>query len=64
MGQLRRDHPALRSVRMFIVDLTPGELLYLPAGWGHCVHNIGHSVMVNFWLGLGSPGGIVRIWDP
>ena len=63
MHDLRKKFPALRDVRMFVVDLKPGELLYLPSGWGHCVHNLGHSVMLNFWLQLKSPGGIVRIWD-
>ena len=64
MRELRVSHPEVRDVRMFVVDLKPGELLYMPAGWGHCVHNIGHSVMLNFWLKMGSKGGMVRIWDP
>ena len=64
LNDLRAKNPELRDVRMFVVDLSPGEVLYMPAGWGHCVHNLGHSVMLNFWLKLDSPGSIVRIWDP
>ncbi|GBG25795.1 JmjC domain-containing protein 1 [Hondaea fermentalgiana] len=33
-----------------IVDIKPGELLYLPAGWFHHVQNMGSSVMVNYWV--------------
>eukprot|EP00512_Aurantiochytrium_limacinum_P004998 CAMPEP_0171497200 /NCGR_PEP_ID=MMETSP0958-20121227/7133_1 /TAXON_ID=87120 /ORGANISM="Aurantiochytrium limacinum, Strain ATCCMYA-1381" /LENGTH=472 /DNA_ID=CAMNT_0012031403 /DNA_START=236 /DNA_END=1654 /DNA_ORIENTATION=+ len=33
-----------------VVDIKPGELLYLPAGWFHHVQNMGSSVMVNYWV--------------
>jgi hypothetical protein len=31
-------------------EIRPGEMLYLPAGWGHFVENLSFSLMVNFWL--------------
>jgi len=31
------------------VTVNEGEMLYLPAGWFHAVHNIRPSVMVNYW---------------
>ena len=62
MSELRTEYPELREARMFVVDLGPGELLYLPAGWGHCVHNVEKwSAMVNYWIPGRGKG--VKIWD-
>lgn len=32
-----------------IVELHPGETLYLPAGWFHQVHQIDCTIAVNYW---------------
>ena len=40
----------LRRVQASNLTLRAGEALYLPAGWWHCVHNLGGpTVMVNVW---------------
>lgn len=33
-----------------MVDLNPGDVLYLPNGWFHHVENIGVTFMANFWI--------------
>ncbi|WP_373652688.1 cupin-like domain-containing protein [Schlesneria sp. DSM 10557] len=33
------------------VTVEPGEILYLPAGWGHYVENLSISLMINYWIG-------------
>uniref|UniRef100_A0A7S2SNL1 JmjC domain-containing protein n=1 Tax=Mucochytrium quahogii TaxID=96639 RepID=A0A7S2SNL1_9STRA len=37
------------SYQMFIFDLLPGEMLYLPAGWFHHVENLTPTIMTNYW---------------
>ena len=32
-----------------IVDVKPGEILYVPAGWFHHIENLGPTVMANMW---------------
>lgn len=39
----------LRRVQAVNLTLSAGELLYLPAGWFHCVANLEPTVMVNVW---------------
>ena len=64
MDDLRSQHPALRNVKMHVIDLRAGEMLYLPAGWGHCEHNFGKfSATMEFML-HGKDGRGARIWDP
>jgi hypothetical protein len=41
--------PRFAHARHSEVVLEPGEILYLPAGWGHFVENIDDTLMVNFW---------------
>jgi len=41
--------PLFAKARSVDVTLNPGEILYLPARWGHFVLNLEVSVMVNFW---------------
>ncbi|HET7463517.1 MAG TPA: cupin-like domain-containing protein [Longimicrobium sp.] len=44
--RLREELSTLRSV-----VLEPGQMLYLPLGWWHQVHPLGHfNVNLNFWL--------------
>ncbi|GBG28017.1 Bifunctional arginine demethylase and lysyl-hydroxylase psr-1 [Hondaea fermentalgiana] len=31
------------------IDLTAGEILYLPAGWFHNIRNVDGTIMINFW---------------
>ena len=32
-----------------VVDVSAGEVLYLPAGWGHHVVNLTPALMINYW---------------
>lgn len=41
-------HPACAEES--VVDLLPGDSLYLPHNWGHMVENLGTSIMANYWL--------------
>jgi hypothetical protein len=41
--------PGFAHARHSEIVLEPGEILYLPAGWGHFVENIDDTLMVNFW---------------
>lgn len=41
--------PRFAEARCTQIVLEPGEMLYLPAGWGHFVENIEDTLMVNFW---------------
>jgi len=41
-----------------VVDIEPGEILYMPAGWFHHIENLGPVVMVNFWT-LGKETSLV-----
>ncbi|KAJ8611926.1 hypothetical protein CTAYLR_004347 [Chrysophaeum taylorii] len=36
-------------VKPIVVDLRPGDLLYLPAGWIHEVHQVDATLAVNWW---------------
>lgn len=43
--------------RVLVVETGPGDLLYLPAGWGHHVCSSNEpSIAVNFWFG--DPGSL------
>jgi hypothetical protein len=41
-------HPAARGARRFVVDLGPGDLLYVPVGWWHQVRAFDFSVMLTY----------------
>jgi len=32
-----------------MVDVKPGQILYMPAGWFHHIENLGPTLMVNVW---------------
>jgi hypothetical protein len=49
--------PVAAAAAAAVVELGPGELLYLPAGWSHQVESAGRHIAVNFWLKL--PLGIL-----
>jgi hypothetical protein len=31
------------------IDVKPGQILYMPSGWFHHVHNLGATLMTNVW---------------
>lgn len=40
---------ALASEDAFSAELGPGDVLYIPQGWYHCVQSLSTSASVNFW---------------
>ena len=40
---------ALASEHAFVAELGPGDVLYIPQGWYHCVQSLSISASVNFW---------------
>ena len=44
-----KDKRAMKKVPTIVIDLRPGEILYMPAGWFHHIRNVGPTVMVNWW---------------
>lgn len=41
-------HPAMKNVRPLEVLLQPGESLFIPVGWWHCVESLDISISVSF----------------
>jgi mannose-6-phosphate isomerase-like protein (cupin superfamily) len=39
----------MNKVNKIVVDVGPGEVLFMPAGWFHHIQNLGPTVMVNWW---------------
>ena len=39
-----------------VADVRPGDLLYLPAGWVHEVHQAPRTFAVNWWFGARCDG--------
>lgn len=52
--------PEFLKARSFTIELGPGQLLYLPAGWSHYVENLENSLMINYWLSP-QPSGIYAL---
>eukprot|EP00924_Labyrinthula_sp_SR-Ha-C_P009941 maker-scaffold_21-snap-gene-4.39-mRNA-1 protein AED:0.00 eAED:0.00 QI:2/1/1/1/1/1/2/571/482 len=44
-----KERRILQHVNKIVVDVGPGEILYMPAGWFHHIQNLGPTVMVNWW---------------
>jgi hypothetical protein len=44
-----REKKIVESLNSVVIDLHPGEMLYLPAGWFHYIDNLGPTVMLNHW---------------
>lgn len=42
-------YPDFLEAEMLIVDLAPGDVLYMPSGWWHQVRALTPSISVNFW---------------
>jgi len=47
------------SWNKIVVDVGPGEILYMPSNWFHHVENVGPTVMVNIWTRRGETHGVV-----
>jgi lysine-specific demethylase 8 len=45
--------PRLRAVELFVADLGPGDVIYIPRGWWHHVRTLELSISVNFWWARG-----------
>lgn len=59
-----RQTKILRQLNSVIIDLAPGEMLYLPAGWWHHIQNLGPTVMLNHWtFGCENVGAALEV-DP
>jgi hypothetical protein len=43
--------------RKLVLDLNPGDILYLPKGWWHAVESVNVSISVNFWHAHRTPLG-------
>lgn len=41
-------YPSARSAQRMIVDLTPGDALFIPVGWWHQVRSLSFSVMLTY----------------
>ncbi|MDE3154820.1 MAG: cupin-like domain-containing protein [Acidobacteriota bacterium] len=53
MDPLRPDplvHPRFQEAHVIDCVLEPGDLLYLPCGWLHTVHQVTPSISINAWL--------------
>ena len=48
------------KVHSVVVDVRPGEILYMPAGWFHHIENLGPTVMVNWWTKQGETIGLLN----
>jgi len=60
-GLTKKSQEIVDSMHKIIVDLQPGEILYMPAGWFHHVKNMGPTVMVNHWTRNLQQIGLVKI---
>lgn len=51
----REAFPMMTEVTKIIVDVEPGDLLFIPAGWLHEVTSFDTNIAINFWAD--PPGG-------
>lgn len=42
-------HPRYREAKQYKVDMRPGDMLFIPAGWFHEVKSFGSHMALNFW---------------
>jgi Cupin-like domain len=57
--------PDLARARRVELELSPGDAIYLPAGWSHFVENLDATLMVAYWLrrrGMARLLGIAANW--
>ena len=55
-----KNRQIMSKVHKMVVDVKPGELLYMPAGLFHHVANLGPTVMVNMWTKQSQQCGLLK----
>jgi lysine-specific demethylase 8 len=55
--------PRLREAEMFVAELGPGDVLYIPRGWWHHVRTLELGISVNFWWARGVRRLLVQAAD-
>jgi ribosomal protein L16 Arg81 hydroxylase len=55
--------PRLREAEMFVAELDPGDVIYIPRGWWHHVRTLDLSIAVNFWWASGVRRLLVQAAD-
>jgi lysine-specific demethylase 8 len=55
--------PRLRDAEMFVAELGPGDVIYIPRGWWHHVRTLELSISVNFWWARGVRRLLVQAAD-
>lgn len=55
--------PRLREAEMFVAELGPGDVIYIPRGWWHHVRTLELSISVNFWWARGARRLLVQAAD-
>ena len=59
-----RAKATLARLNSIVIDLKPGDSLYLPAGWFHFIKNLGPTVMLNHWTYGCENSGLALDLDP
>lgn len=59
-----REKEIKSKLQYYVLDLKPGEMLYLPAGWWHQIENLTPNVMFNQWTRGCSNSGLALNTDP
>jgi len=49
-------------INKIIIDVKPGQILYMPAGWFHHIENLGPTVMVNVWTKSSQTIGLNKVY--
>jgi len=60
-GLTKKSQEIVDALHRIVIDLQPGEILYMPAGWFHHVKNLGATVMVNHWTRNLQQIGLVKV---
>ena len=55
--------PSYASTSPISFTLNPGEMLFLPAHWGHFVESLSPSLMINFWRPEVQPKHELKPWN-
>lgn len=54
-------YPLFEKARKIVIEIGPGDLLYLPRLWWHQVRSLDFSVSVNHWWATGWRYAIIRL---